>query len=81
MTSYDTKKLEAVIAVKPLMLGETLPFLLDDLKNDIALKIIHTNFDQKDKREELFMLTKAIDALKVKLQECVNEYDLIQENK
>lgn len=78
-TSYETKKHDAVLAVKYVMEGDKLSFLLDELKNDTALKIIHTSFEQNGKREELFMLTKAIDALKVKLQECVNEYDQIQE--
>lgn len=81
MTDYKSKKHDAVLAVKTLMVGDSLPFLLDELKNDIALKIIHTDFKQNVEREELYMLTKAIDALKVKLQECVNEYDIIQENK
>lgn len=81
MTDYESKKHDAILAVKSIMEGDNLAFLFNELKNDIALTIIHTNFDQKDKREELFMLTKAIDALNVKLQECVNEYDKTQESK
>lgn len=81
MTDYEMRKHDAVLAVKSLMEGGHLPLLLDEMKHDIALKIIQTNFEQNVKREELFMLTKAIDALNVKLQECVNEYDIIQENK
>lgn len=68
------------IKVKQLMEGDTLPSVLEKIKIDIALSIVQTPFDAKDKREELYMLTKAIDALKVKLQEYVNEYDKIQEN-
>ena len=81
MTDYESKKLEAVLAVKQLEGAGHLAFLINELKSDIALSIIQTNFKQKDEREELYMLTKAIDALNVKLQECVNQYDIIQESK
>lgn len=54
--------------------------LLAEIKKDIALNIVQTAFDQKEKREELYMLTKAIDGLQVKLQEYVNSYERIQEN-
>ncbi|MCS5736541.1 hypothetical protein, partial [Herbiconiux daphne] len=63
-----------------LMEGGHISFLLDELKKDIALSIIRTEFEQNAKREELYALTKAIDALDVKLQECVNTYDQIQES-
>ncbi len=69
-----------VFKLKNLMEGGDLLLLLNDIKHDIALSIVHTAFDQKDKREELYMLTKAIDGLQVKLQEYVNEYDKIQES-
>ena len=71
--------LTALSKLKRLMEGDDLSNLLQELKNDIALSIVQTSFDQKEKREELYMLTKAIDGLQVKLQECVNEYDKIQE--
>ncbi|MFW3387921.1 UNVERIFIED_CONTAM: hypothetical protein RF648_18115 [Kocuria sp. CPCC 205274] len=71
---------DAVYAVKALMEGGHISFLLDELKKDIALSIIRTEFEQNAKREELYALTKAIDALDVKLQECVNTYDQIQES-
>lgn len=69
----------ALSKLKGLMEGDDLSILLQELKNDIALSIVQTSFDQKEKREELYMLTKAIDGLQVKLQEYVNEYDKIQE--
>lgn len=72
--------LTALSKLKGLMEGDDLSNLLHELKNDIALSIVQTSFDQKEKREELYMLTKAIDGLQVKLQEYVNEYDKIQEN-
>ena len=71
---------EHIPSVKALMEGDLLPSILNDLKNDIALSIVQTPFESKDKREELYMLTQAIDGLKVKLQEYVNEYGKIQEN-
>lgn len=73
-------KLDAITKVKLLMEGGTLSLLLEDLKQKTALSIVHTAFNQKDEREELYMLTKAIDGLQVKLQEYVNTYDKIQEN-
>ena len=72
--------LTALSKLKGLMEGDDLSNLLQELKNDIALSIVQTSFDQKEKREELYMLTKAIDGLQVKLQEYVNEYDKIQES-
>ena len=72
--------LTALSKLNGLMEGDDLSNLLQELKNDIALSIVQTSFDQKEKREELYMLTKAIDGLQVKLQEYVNEYDKIQES-
>lgn len=73
-------KQSAISKVKQLMGDGTLSLLLDELKQETALSIVHTTFDQKAEREELYMLTKAIDGLQVKLQEYVNTYDKIQEN-
>lgn len=61
------------------MEGGDLSQVLDEIKGDIALSIVRTAFDQKVEREELYMLTRAVDNLKVKLQEYVNEYDKSQE--
>ena len=69
-----------IYKLKNLMEGGDLSILLQSIKHDIALSIVQTSFDQKEKREELYMLTKAIDGLQVKLQEYVNEYDKIQES-
>lgn len=76
----DAEKQAAIWKVKQLMEGDSLLHILNDMKKDIALSIVHTNFEQKAEREELYMLTKAIEVLKVKLQEYVNDYDKIQEN-
>lgn len=75
----DAKKLAAISLVKKLMEGDNLSFILNEIKHDIALNIVRTSFDQKDEREELYMLTKALDGLQVKLQEYVN-YETNQEN-
>lgn len=67
-----------IYKVKQLMEGEDgLSYILDQIKNDIALDIIRTDFKEKERREELYMLTKAIDGLTMKLQEYVN---LVEEN-
>lgn len=76
----DANKQATIWKVKQLMEGDSLLHIINDIKQDIALSIVHTSFNQKDEREELYMLTKAFDALKVKLQEYVNTYDEIQEN-
>lgn len=72
----DTSRL---YKIKNLMEGGDLSQVLDEIKGDIALSIVRTAFDQKVEREELYMLTRAVDNLKVKLQEYVNEYDKSQE--
>lgn len=67
-----------IYKVKQLMEGEdSLSFILDEIKKDIALDIIRTDFKDKERREELYMLTKAIEELTKKLQEYVN---LVEEN-
>ena len=53
--------------------------LLDEVKNDIALEIIQTPINGHEQREELYMLTKAIDGLSKKLQEYVNNAENFQE--
>lgn len=71
---------ELISQVRSIAEGDILPQLLDEIKQEYALSIVRTSIDQKDKREELYMLTKAIDALKAKLQEYVNEYSKDQES-
>lgn len=66
--------------VRQLMEGESLSLILNEIKNDIALSIVHTNFDQKAEREELYMLTRAFNVFEAKLQEYVNVCNKIQEN-
>ena len=56
---------------------DSLSFILTEIKKDIALDIIRTDFKDKERREELYMLTKAVDELTRKLQEYVN---LVEEN-
>lgn len=73
----DLQRNQLVHNLKQIHQSGGLDLLLDEVKLKTALSIIQTNFNQNDEREELYMLTKAIDALKVKLQEYVNEF---QEN-
>lgn len=55
-----------------------LDLLTKELKQKIALDIISTRLNDKDQREELYMLSKAVDVFAMKLQEYVNEIE--QEN-
>lgn len=51
------------------------------IKEDTALDIIRTLPDDKEKREGLYNITLAVNALESKLQDCVNEFENIKENK
>lgn len=62
------------------MSGGILDAALFDIKKDIALAIISTSYNDKERREELYMLTQALDALTMKLQGYVNQYEKSQEN-
>lgn len=64
-----------IYKVKLLMEGGEIPTLLNEVKNDIALEIISTQYKEKERREELYMLTKAVDAFTMKLQEYVNKFE------
>jgi len=67
-----------IYKVKLLMEGGEISTFLNEVKNDIALEIISTQYKEKERREELYMLTKAVDAFTMKLQEYVNKFE--QEN-
>jgi hypothetical protein len=47
--------------------------ILDNIKHDIALEILGTVPTDVTKRETLYNLSRALDAIKGKLQESVNE--------
>lgn len=67
---------QVIYKIKQLMEGEqSLSFILEEIKKDIALDIIRTDFTDKERREELYMLTKAVDELSRKLQEYVNKVE------
>jgi len=66
------------LVLSQLMENDLLGKVLTTINNELALGIINTSPDEYEKREELYNLTKAIEALKGKLQECVN--DNIQED-
>ncbi|MGL5567269.1 MAG: hypothetical protein ACRDC4_16220 [Plesiomonas sp.] len=75
----NLNKLALKERVYALMEGDTLHLAINEIKQQIALDIVHTNFDQTTKREELYMLTKALDALQMKLQEYVNDVERSKE--
>ena len=54
------------------MEGGHIDRLLDEVKKDIALTIIGTEPKAEDVRQDLYQLTRALDAVKKKLQECAN---------
>lgn len=60
---------------KALIEGDGLSLLISDIKSKLALDIISTRFEDKEQREELYMLTKAADVFAMKLQEYVNEIE------
>lgn len=64
-----------IYKVKLLMEGGEISTFLNEVKNDIALEIISTQYKEKERREELYMLTKAVDAFTMKLQEYVNKFE------
>jgi len=64
-----------IYKVKLLMEGGEISTLLNEVKKDIALEIISTQYKEKERREELYMLTKAVDAFTMKLQEYVNKFE------
>jgi hypothetical protein len=61
------------LVLSQMMQDDLLGKVLDTITEETALGIIDTSPDEREKREELYQLTKAIEALKGKLQECVND--------
>lgn len=51
----------------------TMDLLFNSLKEDLSLQILNTEFDDSSRREELYYVAKAIDALAIKIQGCINE--------
>ena len=76
----NLNKLALKERVHALMEGDLLSSAIFEIKQQIALDIVHTNFDQTTRREELYMLTKALDAVQMKLQEYVNDVERSKEN-
>ena len=66
------------LVLSQMMQDGLLEKVLNTITEETALGIIDTSQNEHEKREELYQLTKAIEALKGKLQECVN--DTFQEN-
>lgn len=51
--------------------------LLEDIKSDLAKDILNTGIQDTKIREDLYTLSRAIDALNTKLQECAN-YEILE---
>lgn len=66
--------------VADLMEGGDLSFILNHIKEQTALRIIRTLPGDSVMREELYQLTKAIDALDITLQAFVNDIIRSKEN-
>ena len=54
-------------------IGGGLEAVLSNIKFDIATEILGTAPVEDSRREDLYDLSRAIDAIKGKLQECVND--------
>lgn len=70
---------DQLFKIKQLMEGGILDTALLEIKNDIALDIIHTSYEDNTQREGLYMLSQALNALTMKLQGYVNIYERMQE--
>ena len=73
-------KRDAVLRLAQLMEGGLLESLLQEITNDLALEIVETFPEETEKREDLYMLNKALKRLNEKLQEYVNNYNSQGEN-
>lgn len=76
----DIEKNDAVFKLGLLMEGGLLTALLSEIKNELALEIVETFPEETIKREDLYMLNKALKRLDEKLQEYVNNYNSQGEN-
>ncbi len=52
--------------------------LFSEINGDIAKRILQTEVNQKDAREELYMMSKGLILLEMKLREFAN--DIVKEN-
>ena len=77
---HHVEKNEAVNKLGLLMQGGLLEALLGEITNELALEIVETFPEETDKREDLYMLNKALKRLNEKLQEYVNNYNSQGEN-
>lgn len=74
------EKKNAVFKLGLLMEGGLLEDLLNEITNELALEIVETIPEETSKREDLYMLNKALKRLNEKLQEYVNKYNSQGEN-
>lgn len=69
---------ELMYRVKAVVEGSDLLTLFTEIKKDLSNQIIMTKMDEKDKREDLYLMVHGLNLLEAKMQECVNE--VIKEN-
>lgn len=58
--------------VQGLMRDGVLSLVIEQIKNDVATRIVQTEPNAGALREELYMFVKALDGVETKLQEYVN---------
>lgn len=64
---------ELMYRVKAVVEGSDLLTLFTEIKKDLSNQIIMTKMDEKDKREDLYLMVHGLNLLEAKMQECVNE--------
>lgn len=64
---------ELMYRVKAVVEGTDLSTLFNEIKKDLSDQIVRTKMDEKDKREDLYLMIHGLNLLEAKMQECVNE--------
>lgn len=64
---------ELMYRVKAVVEGGDLSTLFEEIKKDLSNQIVMTKMDEKDKREDLYLMIHGLNLLDAKMQECVNE--------
>lgn len=62
-----------VTQLRQMQEGGGLPLLFEDIKKDVAARMVQTEYHQVDERNRLYMITQALNELEAKLQDYVNQ--------
>lgn len=65
--------------INSLVKNNLLDKILDEVITEISLEITSTELDAVERRDDLYLLTKALKEVKGKLQEYVNEFEFQEE--